>query len=248
MSSVKGSAQYRMVVMPYRPMRRVFNYFFGFLVVLFIVAASFFYGYDQGLNQHLSFGLPGKGAEEFARLQQEAESLRQEVTNLKLAAIVDQRAHEDVQRQTIEQRSQIAELERDIAVYRGMVAKSDGENPLGISVGAFQISGPGGVRGYKFKLVVQKLAVNDELFKGTLKVNIVGIRDGESITIPLHKASVQMAEEAIPISFKYFRSIEGDLLLPEGFRPERVVVAIKSMDSKKPTNVERQLDWSVAVL
>lgn len=248
MSSVKGSAQYRMVVMPYRPMRRVFNYFFGFLVVLFIVAASFFYGYDQGLNQHLSSGSTGKGAEKFARLQQEAESLRQEVTNLKLAAIVDQRAHEDVQRQTIEQRSQIAELERDIAVYRGMVAKSDGKNPFGISVGAFQISGAGGVRGYKFKLVVQKLAVNDEVFKGTLKVNIAGTRDGESIVIPLHKVSVQMAEEAIPVSFKYFRSIEGDLLLPEGFRPERVIVSIKSMDSKKPTNVERQLAWSVATL
>src|SRR5690606_31711381 len=162
MSSVKGSAQYRMVVMPYRPMRRVFNYFFGFLIVLIIAAASFFYGYDQGLNQRLNTGLTGKGGEELIRLQQEAELLRQEVANLKLAAAVDQQAHEDVRRQTIEQKSQIAELERDIAVYRNMVANSESENPLGISVGAFHISGPGGVRGYKYKLVIQKLAVNEE--------------------------------------------------------------------------------------
>lgn len=245
MSSVKGSAQYRMVVMPYRPMRRVFNVFLVFFALLITATASFFYGYDQGLNQRLSTGVLGQGRQEFANIKEEAETLRQEVANLKLAAVVDQQAQEDVRRQAIEQRERIASLERDIAVYRGMMSKSDNANPSGITIGTFQVTGSGGVRGYKYKLVVQQLAANKDVFNGTLVFNIVGTRSGTKMTIPLYQASSQVANELIPLEFRYFQSIEGSLILPEGFEPERVDLVIKSTNQKKPTNVERQLDWPV---
>lgn len=242
MSSVKGSAQYRMVVMPYRPMRRVFNYFFGFMLLLIVAAACFFYGYDQGLNQRIALG---RGQNNLSQLQQELELSRQEVVNLQLAATVDAQAHADIRRETVEQKSKIAELERDIAVYRGMVSKSNDKNPQGISLGAFQVSGSGGVRGFHYKMVVQQLVVNDETFKGTLNVNIVGVRGGNPMSIALHKASMNVPGESIPLDFKYFQSIDGDLILPEGFEPQRVDVIVRSTSKKKPTELERQLAWSV---
>jgi cell division protein FtsB len=245
MSSVKGSAQYRMVVMPYRPMRRVFNVFLIFMALLITATASFFYGYDQGLNQRLSGGILGQSGQEFKNIKEEAEILRQEVANLKLAAVVDQQAQEDVRHQAIEQKDRIASLERDIAVYRGMMSKSDNANPSGITIGNFQVSGSGGVRGHKYKLVVQQLAANKGVFNGTLVLNIVGIRAGSKMTIPLHEVSSQIADVLIPLEFRYFQSIEGSLILPEGFEPERVDVVIKSTNKKTPTNVERQLDWPV---
>lgn len=245
MTAVKGSAQYRMVVMPYRPMRRAFNYFIGLMLLMIVGASSFFFGYDRGAAQNLVAESAGAN-QDLGRLQHEAEALRQEVANLKLAAIVDAQAHEDVWRQTIEQKSKIAELERNIAVYRGMIAKSDKSNPSGISIGAVQISGSGGVRGYKYKFVVQQLVAHDETFKGTMSINIVGARAGQKMAIPLSTASMQVPAELIPLNFKYFQSIEGDLLLPEGFAPEHIDVVIKSSNKKHPTHIERQLDWSVA--
>lgn len=243
MSSVKGSAQYRMVVMPYRPMRRVFNYFFGFLLLLIVAAACFFYGYDQGLNQRIS---SGRGQPALVELQQITENLRQEVANLQLAAVVDAQAHEDVRRENLDQKSKIAELERDIAVYRGMVSNANNSNPQGISLGAFQVTGSGGVRGYHYKMVVQQLVVDKETFEGQLKVNIVGVRDGKPASIPLHKASLQVAGEFVALSFKYFQTIEGDLILPEGFEPQRVDVLVQATNKKKPTRVEHQIAWSAA--
>lgn len=246
MAAVKGSAQYRMVVMPYRPMRRIFNYFCGFMLLLLVAIIGFFYGYDQGLMQQPVPGLANSRSQELGQLQQEAETLRQEVANLKLAAQVDAQAYEEVRRQTVEQRAKIAELEQDIVVYRGMISKSDTSNPRGISLGVFQISGSGGVRGYRYKFVIQQLVSNEDAFKGNVRIDIVGTRAKQRMIIPLFKASMQVAEEWIPLDFKYFQSIEGDLLLPEGFEPERVDVVVKSIDKKKPTHVERQLDWSVA--
>ncbi len=241
MANVKGSTQYRMVVMPYRPMRRVFNVALVIILLLIAGFASFFYGYDQGLNQRLGMG---QGSQDARPSREESESLRQEVANLKLASQVDRQAHEDMRRQALEQKTRIADLERDISVYRGMVSKSASNNPQGVTIGSFQISGPGGVRGYKYKLVVQQLAASEDGFTGTLALKILGSRGEEKIAVPLHQVSNQVSDELIPLDFKYFQSLEGELLLPESFAPERIEVTIKSAGRQStPTHLEQQLDW-----
>lgn len=240
---VKGSAQYRMVVMPYRPMRRIFNYVVGTLLLLLVAGFCFFYGYDQGARAAPQIGTDSQTV---VALEAEAERLRQEVTNLKLAAAVDAQAYEDVRRETVEQKVRITELEQDISVYRSMVSKSDVANPQGISMGTFRVTGSGGVRGFKYKFVVRQLVATNKPFKGTLSLKITGSRAQQQLSLPLHQVSQQLSDELIPLEFKYFQSVEGDLLLPEGFEPERVDVEVKSVDSKQPTHIERQLDWFVA--
>jgi cell division protein FtsB len=240
MSNPKSSAHYRMVVMPYRPMRRVFNTVLVLLLLVIFAVASFFYGYDQGMNQGAN---SDQGRQKLSELQAENETLTQEVANLKLAAMVDQQANEDVRRQALEQKMRIADLERDISVYRGMITKSGSNNPLGISIGSFQVSGSGGVRGYKYKMVVQQLAASEEVFTGTMSMKVVGSRGEERLELPLHQLSNQVSDELIPLNFKYFQSLEGDLLLPEGFVPERAVVQILSRDKRQSTNLEQQLEW-----
>src|SRR5690606_14662783 len=154
------------------------------MLLLLVAVICFFYGYDQGGTQQPL--LAGTEDQRLGELEQEAELLRQEIANLKLAAAEEMQAKEDIRRQTIEQKARISELERDISVYRGIVSKTDTKNPSGISVGAFHVSGSGGVRGYRYKLVVQQLVVNDEIFKGALSLSIVGVRANKTITIPLH--------------------------------------------------------------
>lgn len=244
--SVKGSTQYRMVVMPYRPMRRVFNYFFVILILLVVAVASFFFGYGQATSGQPSAELLASTGRQLAVLQEEAEALRQEVTNLQLAAAVDKQAYEDIRRESVEQKNRITELEHDITVYRGMLPASNGTNPSGISVSSLSLVGQGGVRGYRYKLLVQQLSVNRDAFKGFMSFTIVGQRGEEPLELPLSRVSSQVDEERIPLDFRYFQSLEGELLLPEDFTAERVVIVIESSDRKKTTHVERQLDWAVS--
>ncbi|WP_193911024.1 DUF6776 family protein [Cellvibrio polysaccharolyticus] len=246
--SVKGSTQYRMVVMPYRPMRRVFTYFLLALIFLIATGASFFFGYGHASSGGNLASVGDVPSEQFLELQEETDALRQEIANLQMASAVDKQGYDDIRREAVEQKARILELEHDITVYRGMLPTANGSNPLGISVGSLTLTGQGGVRGYKYKLLVQQLSANKEAFKGTLKFSILGTKDNKALEIPLHQVSAQASDERIPLDFKYFQNLEGELLLPEGFSAERVIIVVESSDRKKTTHVERQLDWSVTAL
>lgn len=246
--SVKGSAQYRMVVMPYRPMRRVFNYFLIGILLTVAAFASFFWGYGQGSVQALQADPHSQENTQLVELEAENDKLRQQIANLDMAAKVDAQAHEDIRKQTVELKATIAELEHDIDVYRGIMPAAQSNNPQGISLGAFSLTGAGGVRGYKYKLIVRQLSANKESFNGSLSFTVVGEKGGKQQRIPLEQISEQVADARIPLSFKYFQTVEGDLILPEDFQPERIEVSLVSSDRKKSTQVERQLPWTVSSL
>ena len=257
MAAVKGSAQYRMRVMPYRPMRRVFNYVLGFLILLAVSLACYLVGYDHGTR---GLDLPGmvlagqQGGQtktKYDALIKETESLRRQVAKYQLNETVDRKANEDIRNQLLQQTAQIAALERDITVYRGMVASGRG-NPQGISVGIFYVTPAETPNRYHYKLAVQKLVASDEAFDGSLVFKLQGTQktaDAErSTSFNLYQLSDQFSAEKIPLSFKYFQNVEGDLILPEGFTPKKVLVQIKSTSKKQPVSIEKELEWQVSEL
>lgn len=252
MAIVKGSAQYNMRVMPYRPMRRMFNYVIGLLMLIAISLSSYLIGYDHGFRQ---LALPG-GARDKLRegndsLAKETETLRQQVANFKLNAALDQKASEDIRRQLMEQAAQIAALERDITVYRGMISSSGkNANPQGISVGVFSVIQTDKPDVYHFKLAVQKLAATDDLFKGYLNFKLSGVQklqgQEQARSFSLRELSNLHTDEQVPLTFKYFQNIEGNLVLPEGFSPAKVVLLVKSTSKKYPATLEKELEWQVS--
>src|SRR5690606_5688438 len=170
MAVVKGSVQYPLRVTPYRPMRRVFCYFLSCVVVLTIASASYLIGYDHGVYERgfLNGELNQVQQDKLARLAQEADDLRHELASFKLNEALDRKAKEEIHRQLAEQSAQIAALERDITVYRGMISSGKNQNPEGISIGTFYVSPLDEANNYHYKLVVQKLTASDNVFDGQL--------------------------------------------------------------------------------
>jgi len=251
MAVVKGSVQHPLRVIPYRPMRRVFNYFLFFIILLIIAGACYLIGYDHGVHQRgFSSEQPDQvQRDRMERLNQEANDLRHELARFKLNEALDRKAKEEIHRQLAEQSAQIAALERDITVYRGMVSSGNNQNPQGISIGTFYVSPSEGANHYHFKLVVQKLAASDEVFEGQLTFEISGISleggEEQPARFPLQAVSEQYTDMEIALSFKYFQNIEGDLLLPQGFTPRTVMLLVKSSNKKYPATIEKELEWSV---
>lgn len=251
MAVVKGSAQYRMRVMPYRPMRLVFNFFLAFLVLLAVAVSCYLVGYDHGAQQ---LSLPGGARDQLQRkhqeLVEEADLLRKEVANFKLNTEIDLKANEDIRRQLMQQTIQIAALERDITVYRGMMSSGRNSNPQGISIGVFHVVRAEQSNAYHYKLVLQKLAAMDDAFEGNIAIKVSGTQSLEGQDqirrIPLHELSKQYSGEQISLSFKYFQNIEGDLVLPSGFKPDKIELLIKSTSRKHPATIENELEWQVA--
>lgn len=243
MTAVKGTIPPRLVVVPYRPVRTWLIRLLLLVLTVGAVALSYFLGHLRGFSEQAD----AVAERDQLRLEQQSssrivEELRQEVANLKLGAKVDHKAGEEVRNQVILLKAQVAELEEDITFYRGLMAPTD--NARGLTIGSLNVLTTGIPRQYAYKLVVLQLATNHQVLTGALNFNVVGWRDGERISLPLHQLSEQVDAEDIRLRFRYFQNIEGRLMLPEGFEPERIELVARSTGANAAT-VEKKFGWLV---
>jgi len=254
MSKVKGSRHFRLKVVPHRPVRSALIITALIIAVILAVVASYLYAERRTAATLLSPEQAQAMRAEVAKLTEEALELRQQVAKYQLNSEVDRQAAEEMRQQAVARRIKIAALEREIAVYR-MMSSSKNNNPQGISFGAFSVtpaSGEGAsVDGFHIKLAIQKLTESDSEFHGELQFVVVGQRDGKEERIPLYqlvqgKADAVPLVEKIPLEFKFFQNIEADVLLPEGFVPNRVDLSVNSAGKNNPLVIEGQLEWPLA--
>ena len=180
------------------------------------------------------------------KLTQEAGESKRELAKYQLNAQVDRQAGEDLRKRVLQLRDEKAALQRDVEVYRILTSKKS-TNPMGISFGIFSVTALTESKS-QFKLIVQKLAEGDEDFSGQLRALVVGQKDGAETKISLHELVVNQAgaepmPENIPLNFKFFQSIDAEIVLPEGFVPMRVELEVKSSARRNPVTVEAELEW-----
>lgn len=244
MTAVKGSKQYRVKVVPYRPGMVVMMSLLLVVLVSAAVAGSFYYGkFSAGALQTEAVAEYEQLRQELQQKSAEAEQLRQQVANLSLGSQVDRKASEDVRTQVIELKNKVAEQQEVISLYKGLMSPS-ATNSRGLSIGSLEIIASGVGRSYQYKLVIQQLATNRGLLTGSLKFNIVGRQGDASVVLPLKDVAADVNEENIKLRFKYFQTIEGTLVLPEGFEPQRVELQATSSGSDSVV-VEKKFGWQV---
>jgi hypothetical protein len=136
--------------------------------------------------------------------------------------------------------------ERDLRVYKDLLSPNAKTNPLGLSFGVFTVSPLKETGHFNYSLMVQKLSTKDADFSGFLEFRIIGQQGGKSLQLSLYQVSSQVTVPSIPLNFKYFQTLEGDLTLPIGFVPQTVELVVKPKDKKSPALVSAELDWPTA--
>jgi hypothetical protein len=243
MTAVKGSKQYHMKVVAYRPWVRWLLIFTGVAVIVGAVFSSFLTGQIVGLEQQ------AEAVAERDRLRieldvtaREAAQYRQSVANLKLGAQVDRKASEGVRGEVMQLKERIAELEADISFYRDLMSPAD--NKQGLTIGSLNVISTGAPRHYEYKLVMQQLAARHKVLQGVLVFNIIGRQGETQRTLALKDVSESVNSDDIKLRFKYFQSLQGRLILPEGFEPERIELVARS-SGKDSVTVEKKFGWLV---
>lgn len=243
MSQVKGSPQRRMVVVPYRPVRKALLIIVALVLAVGTAAGSYYLGYSQ--SESLQSGAVKERnelREQVALYSAEAEQLRQQLANVRLGSEVDQQASEELRNQVISLKEEVTSLEEDIAFYRGIMSPSD--NRSGLTIGSLNVLGTGRPREFRYKLVVQQMATNHQVLNGYVNFSIVGREGDETVSLPLYQLSAAEESENIRLRFRYFQNIEGRLTLPEGFEPERIEIVARSTGNN-PQTVEERFGWLV---
>ncbi len=229
----------RSVVVQHHPGRR------ARFVALIAVSAILLFALGAVLGRYGSLGLYERllGDNQLLRQQLNEQGLaldqsRQSQENQQTRLDVAEQALAMVRRELAEQHAQIDELEQGVRFYRSLMAP--GEQPEGLSVRSIELVPLAESRRYRYRLLVQQNARRHSLLTGNLLLEVIGSENGEAKSYQLATLSDQVDSQGIALRFKYFQAIEGELQLPEGFSPAKVVAYAKA---KKPKQVEVRKDF-----
>lgn len=173
-------------------------------------------------------------------LQDEVDQLEQRVTTLSRSDQISRDANRDLQGTLAERDEEIAGLRADVAFYERLVGAT--AQRRGLNVHELRLQPQAGQAWHFTATLTQNLnrgAVN----AGDLRLLVEGTQDGRLKRLAWSDLRQQPDAAGVPYSFKYFQQIEGDLVLPAGFEPVRVIVQLKPGNGPM---VEQSFTWAAA--
>jgi len=238
---VKGSKQYRSVVVPYRPLRRFVCMLCLFVVACAAIVASYHYGYSKAQSDYQQAMEEWNHLHELASQQAEQlQQLNQQVANTKLGSNVNQQAMEELRQQIVALNGQITSLQESNNFYRQLMDPPENNN--GIAIASFKVMASSESRHYHYEIVIQQLTKEHRLTAGKVTLSITGTAGDQPHTYPLIELMDKMPHADIPLKLRFYQTINGELVLPEGFAPQHIEV---SAEISGGTAVTASFDWVV---
>ena len=176
-------------------------------------------------------------------LDDEIVELNQEVALLKTHREIDREAYKEVEVSLTALQSKIQEQRDAIAFYRGIVSPSD-RNP-GLRVQDMRVTRGKAEREFNVRLVLVQAMKHDRKVSGDVRLSVEGIQDGVDTTYAFAQLLPEQAEKRWAFSFRYFQDFDRQLVLPDGFTPERVHVEVRSR-TRSISSIEESFVWATS--
>ena len=172
--------------------------------------------------------------------QQRVESLEQQVATLSRSDQISRDANRDLQATLSERDEEIAGLRADVAFYERFVGAT--AQRRGLSVHELTLQ-PQDEQAWHFTATLTQNLNRGAVNAGRLLVSVEGTRDGKLQRLGWSDLRQQPNAPGVAYSFKYFQQVEGDLFLPEGFKPVRVIARVVPQNGAA---VEQSFPWAEA--
>lgn len=184
--------------------------------------------------------LPGSGAsslqDELAAATAELEQVRQQHAVLARSDQVSRAANREIQSELAEREAEIGRLRSDLAFYE-RIAKGDGPRK-GLNVHSAEFV-PQAAGSWGYDIVLTQDIERTAPSRGQLRFTIEGVEDGQLATLDWDALHQRDGAPAQSFAFRYFQCLEGSVMLPEGFTPQRVKVSLRGPDA----NLEQAVAW-----
>ncbi len=175
-----------------------------------------------------------------ASLENEKLALSEQVALLETHRNIDREAYAEVEKSLDTLQAKIQEQRDAIAFYRGIVSPADGN--AGLRVQDFRLSRGQAEREYTVRLVLVQAMKHDRKVSGDVSLSIAGLQDGAQKSYDFGDLTPESGDSAWPFSFRYFQAFDRQLVLPDGFEPERVTVEVESR-TKAIASIEQGYAW-----
>lgn len=239
MAAVKGSKQYQMVVVPYRPLYKAMI----FMAFLLALAAFSWLTYQYGKNEGLALKVEvveekDRINQQLAESQQMIDEMRQQIADLQVGGEIDDKANEEV-RQTIEAlQEQMAQLNEEINFYKGVMVPNAADKGLRIERLDVSSNVPGRI---KYSLLLTQVVDKHDYVQGGVQISVLGQEAGLEKTFNLSELDLDK-EDSVRFRFRYFQNINGELMLPDGFEPREVMIVAQSSGANAQ-RLEKTFNW-----
>lgn len=212
-------------------------------VVAVVVAAYlvFEFGRIQARYDIVEVTAERKGYEQTIEgLEEQIAGLNEQIALLKTHREIDENAYEKVEAGLNDLQRKIQEQREAIAFYRGIISPADGGH--GLRVQDLKVTKGTEEREYHVSLVLVQVMQHHRNVRGDVEFSLEGAQDGEAVTYTLEQLVPADQDSDWPFSFRYFQAFERDLILPDGFTPEKVNIEVRSR-TKSVASIEQSFVW-----
>lgn len=212
-------------------------------VLIVCVWGAYDYGRQQGFQDEV---VKQQTIKQLERKRQEQEKaitrLHENKAILERSSKVEREAHYQLEMTVAELQNKILELEEELAFYRGIVSPKNAKS--GLRIEEFEIVPGSELRKYHYKLVLTQVLNNNDFVSGSVELQIDGLFKGKPRTLARGEFESE-SEKQSKFRFRYFQNLEGDIVLPDGFRPVRMNVKVLPK-GRKYKRLEQVYDWPQA--
>jgi len=225
-----------MRVVEHRPGQRLLLSVGTLLVLLAALAGGYYLGLAKStLDQRYLASLEDMASAN----EQTIATLRQQLTDGKLARDVDREAAQELRTSIKGLRDEVAALEEEVRFYKSLMAPSSLEQ--GLQIAKFEVSPAAAADQFAYRILLTQVATRRDWIQGHVRVELTDPRSGRVLSL------TEIAElEAYPLKFRfrYFQDLTGVLTLPAGFEPQSVTVTAARRGSAAQRQ-EKTFDWAV---
>ena len=167
--------------------------------------------------------------------------LKQEIAILETNRAVDRESYKEVEASLGTLQAKIQEQRDAIGFYRGIVSPSDGNS--GLRVQDLKFTRGKSEREFNVRLVLVQAMKHDRKVSGDVSLRFVGEQNGVEMSYAFTQLVPEDADQSWPFSFRYFQDFDRQLVLPDGFTPERITVEVRSR-TRSISSIEESFAWA----
>lgn len=172
-------------------------------------------------------------------LQNNEARLKQKLANAKRAEFITRSANNQIQEFLAEKDEQIAGLKADMDFYERLVGSGGRRHGLSVHNAEFT---PSAGNVWHYTITLTQNINRGGLTSGQMRFTVDGVSGGKLKSVEWPQLLQKPGAPAQAFSFRYFQQIEGDVMLPPGFIPQRVRVSVSGTFGKQ----DQRFDWTVS--
>ncbi|MDH3374689.1 MAG: hypothetical protein OEM85_15085, partial [Gammaproteobacteria bacterium] len=140
--------------------------------------------------------------------------------------------------------AKIQEQREAIAFYRGIVSPADGT--AGLRVQDLKLTRGQSERAFNIRLVLVQSLKHDRKVSGNVNLSIEGEQSGAAATLSLSQVLPDEASANWPFSFRYFQDFDKEIVLPDGFTPNKITIEVRSK-TRSIDSIEESYSWTTSL-